>query len=136
MINFHKYHIDNLGSSPDSVHRAADILHCVIGSFLFSYLRLPIKVMALLREEREDWQPLLDRIDRRLASWKGAFLSRVGRLILITAVLSSVPLYYTSFYHLPEWVIQAIDKVRPAFLWKGASDIMGGLCLGALEHCL
>ena len=33
------------------------------------------------------------------------------------------------FYHLPEWVIHGIDRIRHAFYWKGTKDIYGTVCL-------
>ena len=48
-------------------------------------------------------------------------LSRGSRLILMNSVMSSMPLYFMSFYHLTKWVISAIDRIRRAFFWKGTS---------------
>ena len=47
---------------------------------------------------------------------------------MVNVVLSSLPLYM-SFYHIPHGVIQAIDRVRRAFLWEGARDTADGLCI-------
>ena len=41
--------------------------------------------------------PFIDKIAKRLPKWKGKFLSLGGRLILINAVLSSIPIYFLSY---------------------------------------
>lgn len=56
---------------------------------------------------------------------EGDCLSRGGRLVLVNAVISSLPLYHMSFYILPSWVINRIDQIRRAFLWKGGKTSHG-----------
>ena len=93
---------------------AATILNCNLSTLLFIYLGLPIKVMSLTRE---DWQSLIERVEKKLATWKGNTLSKGGRLILVNLVFSNLPLYFLSFYYLPEWVIYVIDCIRHAFFF-------------------
>lgn len=87
---------------------------------------MPLKPTLL---NKVDWLPLLDRFERYLACWKGPCLSRGGRLVLVNSVLYSIPLNYMSYFILPNWVIDHIDKIRRAFLWKGSNEVKGGLCL-------
>ena len=83
------------------------MLHCRLGSFLFTYIGLPLNPITL---SKADWQPLIDRVDKRLAVWKGHSLSRGGRLIIVNSVPTCLPLYYMSFFFLPQWVINHIDR--------------------------
>ena len=69
------------------------------------------------------WLELINRIEEKLPTWKGKLLSYGGRLILINSVLSSIPLYYFSFYKVPIWVIQRIDRIRRRFLWGGSENL-------------
>jgi len=55
------------------------LLHCKVGNFPFAYLGLPHKPTSL---SKADWQPLLDRINERLTTWKVHTLSRGGKLVL------------------------------------------------------
>ena len=112
-INFHKSYVNNLSRCEEMGMRVASILNCNLGALSFTYLGLPIKATTLTRE---DWQPLVDRMEKGLATWKGNALSRGGRLILVNSMLSSLPLYFMSFYYLSEQVIHAIDRIRCAFL--------------------
>lgn len=43
--------------------------------------------------KREDFVDIVDRIDSKLASWKGRLLNKPGRLTLANSVLASVPSY-------------------------------------------
>lgn len=42
-----------------------------------------------------------------------------GRLILINAVLGSLPTYVTSMFPIPAGVVDKLDMLRRDFLWKG-----------------
>jgi len=125
-INFNKSYIYNLSRCKEVGMRAAAILNCNLSSLSFTYLGLLIKATSLTKE---DWQPLIERVEQRLVTWKGNALSRGGRFIPVNSVLFSIPLYFMSLYYLPEWVIYAIDHIRRAFFWKGARNIHGGFCL-------
>lgn len=46
---------------------------------------------------REDLHPLLDKILKRIDGWRGKLLSYKGRLILIKACMSSIPIYLAAF---------------------------------------
>lgn len=75
----------------------------------------------------------VSRIDRYLAGWKARLLSTGGRLTLVNAVLSSLPVYYMSAMLLPKTVTEAIDSRRRSFLWTGEEKCHGSQCLVAWE---
>ena len=52
----------------------------------------------------------------------GQLLSLGGRLTMINAVLSAVPLYMLSIYQLPASIHRQIDRCRKRFLWQGTSS--------------
>ncbi|KEH37467.1 hypothetical protein MTR_2g038700 [Medicago truncatula] len=74
---------------------AAAVLNCKTGLIPFMYLGLPIG-----GDERKlyFWKPVLDRISARLSSWNNKYLSSSGRLILLKYILSSLPVYFLSFF--------------------------------------
>ncbi|GAU23785.1 hypothetical protein TSUD_26930 [Trifolium subterraneum] len=47
------------------------------------------------------WLPLIEKIRKRLSGWKCKNLSIGGRLILLKSVLSSIPVYFLSFFKAP-----------------------------------
>jgi len=68
------------------------------------------------------WQPVIERVQQRLASWKASCLSRPGKLVLIKAVLSSLPVYYLSLFKMPKKVTTEINKIQRRFLWNGKHE--------------
>nr|GEZ50399.1 GDSL esterase/lipase At3g48460-like [Tanacetum cinerariifolium] len=85
-INIHKSNY-GIGVSIEKVSIMAYSIGCAPGSLPFTYLGLPISSnMNLI----SNWQPLIDRFQSRLSSWKANMLSIGGRLTLIKAVLDSL----------------------------------------------
>lgn len=58
----------------------ANILGCKVGILPINYLSmpsgLPFKVTVV-------WNPIVEKIERRLLGWKKLYLSKVGRMMLI-----------------------------------------------------
>jgi hypothetical protein len=96
--------------------------------FLGKYLGLPLHFKNV---KRVDIQPLIDKINKRLAGWTGMLLSKVGRETLVKAVLSAQPIYHLAVFPVQKWLLKRIDKLRRSFLWKGNSPEFcnGGHCL-------
>lgn len=88
-----------------------------------SHLPLTYLGFSLGSKFKEDtWNPVIDRIRRRLVGWKACYLSKGGRLTLIKAVLTSIPVYFMSLYVIPKMVAQYIEKLLGNFLWKGEDE--------------
>ncbi|KAL2334921.1 hypothetical protein Fmac_016134 [Flemingia macrophylla] len=45
------------------------------------------------RAKLSDFQHVVDRVNGRLASWRGRLLNKAGKLCLIKSTLSSIPVY-------------------------------------------
>lgn len=73
-------------------------------------------------------------MDRYLAGWKATLLNPAGHVVLINAVLSSLPTYAMGAMLLPPGVCAAIDARRRAFLWFGSNRTSGAQCLVAWEQ--
>ncbi|GKV31169.1 hypothetical protein SLEP1_g39893 [Rubroshorea leprosula] len=93
--------------------KMAHILYCKEGELPFKYLGIPIggnqRRIAM-------WQPLVESVKRKLASWKGRHLSMGGRITLINSVLSSLPVFLMSVYVISKGVRD---------LWKFNLALMG-----------
>ncbi|KAK1285493.1 hypothetical protein QJS10_CPB20g00703 [Acorus calamus] len=74
------------------------------------------------RMRRAEWEPLVERFRRRLTGWKGQCLSYGGRVTLIHAVLSSLPLFFLSVFRVPVGILDRIEVIRRRFLWQGAHE--------------
>lgn len=85
----------------------------------FYLLSLPIKGSVSSIESRAR---MTKRIEAKLANWNGNMLPIVGRITVIKAFNSSLPIYYMSLFPTPSVVIEKIKKLQRQFLWNGASD--------------
>jgi hypothetical protein len=56
-------------------------------------------------------------------------LSLEGRVVLLNFILSSIPIYWISFYKLPSQIRIRIDKLRRRFLWFGGSSVKKKIAL-------
>lgn len=54
--------------------------------------------------------------------WLSRHLSFAGRLQLINFVLSSIQVYRTSIFILPNGIIKTIEQKLNRFLWKGTDE--------------
>ncbi|OAY75380.1 hypothetical protein ACMD2_01901 [Ananas comosus] len=72
-INTKKTELHYLGPNANRANRLADILGCRVGNLPFRYLGVPLHIKTLLKE---DWNPIVNRIENRIESWKAKLLSR------------------------------------------------------------
>ena len=70
-----------------------------------------------------DWFWLLNKFEKRIKHWAFKYLSLGGRLVLVNAVLSSIPIYWMGLAPLPSTILQKIRRVIFNFLW-GSTDLI------------
>nr|CAD1823673.1 unnamed protein product [Ananas comosus var. bracteatus] len=107
-INFQKSAIIPISLHGNQASSLACFFGCSTHGFPFKYLGLPLSPKKL---HKADYLPLIEKLDNRLAGWKGLTLSRAGRLALLNSVLSSIPTFFCTAFRLPSWVINSIDKI-------------------------
>ncbi|GAU41930.1 hypothetical protein TSUD_139160 [Trifolium subterraneum] len=98
-VNFNKSSLVGVNIPDSWLCEAASALCCKEGKIPFLYLGLPIGGGDPRR--LSFWEPVLDRLKNRLSGWKSRFLSFGGRLVLLKAVLTSLPVYALSFFKAP-----------------------------------
>ena len=113
-VNFMKSKLGGVGVKQISIQRFATILNCEVMTIPFVYLGLPI---GGCHKKKEFWAGVIDRVKRRLSSWKGRLLSMAGRICLIKSVLSSIPLFYLSLFKMPVGVANEIVSIQRNFMW-------------------
>lgn len=101
-VNFFKtcLYSNNLGRLPSLVIEAT--LNCMVGNLPVTYLGIPISGR---RPRRQDWEDLIEKVRRRLSTWKAQHLFVGGRFTLINSVLSVLLTYWMSLFRLPCWVL-------------------------------
>jgi len=64
----------------------------------------------------------VEKVKARLSARNGKCLSFAGRLCLIKLVLTSIPLFYLSFYKAPKSICDKISSIQRSFLWAWGKD--------------
>jgi hypothetical protein len=68
------------------------------------------------------WNGVIEKVERRLASWKKLYLSKGGKVTLIHSTLSSIPTYYLSLFLIPVSAAKRLELLQWEFLWSGIRD--------------
>ena len=102
------------------INALATILRCRVDSLPMKYLGMqlgtPYKTTSV-------WNPILERMEKKLSSWKCLYLSKGGRLTLLKSTLSSLSTYYLSLFVIPVAMADRLERIQRNFLW------------GSLEEC-
>lgn len=93
-VNVAKSEIVPIGGV-NNVHALVEILGCRVGTLLMTYLGMPLGVS---HKSPSIWNPILEKIERKLAGWKKLYLSKGGRLTLLKSMLFSLPTYFLSLF--------------------------------------
>ncbi|GKU98552.1 hypothetical protein SLEP1_g11544 [Rubroshorea leprosula] len=116
-INFNKSQLVGIGVEDAWLNKMSWVLSCKIGVLPIKYLGITVGGSS---KRTAFWKPLIEIFERKLASWRGRYLSLGGRITLINSVLSSLPVFWMSMYMIPKGTILLLDKIRRKFLWGGA----------------
>jgi hypothetical protein len=106
-INFNKSEFIPMNLAEEEIHEISHILNCPVGALPFKYLGVPVHFEKLKREE---FQLIVDKLIKRVASWRGRLLAYSSRLTLIKSCLASIPVYLLSFIKFPKWEIRLIES--------------------------
>ena len=112
-VNFYKSMSTVVNIPPTWLSEAASVLNCRTGSIPFLYLGLPIDGGG---RKLSFWKLVVDRIRARLSVWNNKFLSFGGRLVLLKSVMSSLLVYFLSFY---KGIISSIESLFKKKNWGG-----------------
>lgn len=85
---------------------------------LGKYLGVPL---LHRRSNKATFDSLLRKSQQRLASWKAASLSFVGRVTLAQSVVASIPTYSMQTMLLPRYVCDRLERDQRRFIW-GADE--------------
>ena len=90
----------------------ARILGFSIASLPSKYLGAPMTASVL---KHPSWKILLEKLEAHISSWTLKARDMVSRLVLIKAVLQSMPLYLFMVLATPKMVLKAIKNIQQDF---------------------
>lgn len=111
-INFFKSVMCGIGVSDREVADFAAVLNCKPQKLPLMYLGIPLGVNP---RRKSTWQPVIDKVRRKLSLWKRKLLSFAGRLTLIKSVVSCLPSYYISIFKMSKEVVKTIKQLQARF---------------------
>jgi hypothetical protein len=87
-INYDKSELIGINLDNMEIGPFLEIFQCVEGHFPIKYLGLPLHFEILKREEL---QPLIDSLFKRLSGWRGKLLSLEARRLIIQTICQAYP---------------------------------------------
>lgn len=146
-VNYYKSLLMGINTPREWLEMAANPLLCKSGLIPFTYLGLSIGGNPT---RIQSWDPIIEKLSKKLPTWKGKLLSIGGRITLIKSSLSNLPLYFMSLFPVPKGVAKKINKITRLFFVerkhgkKGLPLVswdlvqlpkaLGGLSIGNIIH--
>ena len=96
-----------------------NILQCRVDSLPMIYLGMSL---GTLYKIASIWNPILERIEKKLSGWKRLYLSKGGRLTLLKSTLSNLPTYYLSLFTIPKSMATRLERIKRNFLWGSSVE--------------
>lgn len=118
-INFSKSQLFGFHTTTSRLTNSAGVLGCQVGSLPFKYLGAMIGSSP---HSISFWTPLIDKLRRKLQSFDASKVSIAGRVVLLKAVIDSVPLFWFSLYKMPSQIVNIIEQMRRNFFWGQFKD--------------
>ena len=85
----------------------ANIFQCRVGSLPMKYLGM---LLGTSFKTTSIWNPILEKMEKKLSGWKHLYLSKGGRLMLLKSTLSSLPMYFLSLFTILKAVAARFGK--------------------------
>ncbi|KAL1326310.1 hypothetical protein AAHE18_13G219100 [Arachis hypogaea] len=124
-INFDKSNLIPINCEQQWSRRMCSLLGCKEATLPVRYLGVPLGANPRLVKT---WKPIIDKVEKKLSLWKSKILSKAGKLVLIKAVLNSLPVYYLSLYKMSKAVAEKLISLQRRFLWS-KEDGRNGMAL-------
>jgi hypothetical protein len=86
------------------------------GTIPLNYLGCPIFVG---KPKSTHFSAIADKFRVKLASWKGALLSIMGRVQLVRAIIHGILVYSFQVYAWPHSLLKKLDRWIRNFIWSG-----------------
>lgn len=101
------------------MREASWFLACSVDRTSFKFLCIPVGDNP---RKRSTWSLIVKKLKACLSTWRSRQLSVDGKITLINSVLSSLPLYFISFYKAPKKTMAELASIQRQFLWIGGDS--------------
>ncbi|RVW47466.1 putative ribonuclease H protein [Vitis vinifera] len=118
-VNLDKSNLFGINLDQNHLSRLALLFDCKASDWPILYLGLPLGGNPTACEF---WDPVIERISKRLDGWQKAYLSFDGRITLLHSCLSHTPSYFLSLFKIPASVTAKVERMQRNFLWSGVGE--------------
>ncbi|GKC37450.1 putative RNA-directed DNA polymerase, eukaryota, reverse transcriptase zinc-binding domain protein [Tanacetum coccineum] len=108
-INLYKSKLYGVGVPMQDIENRAVITRCSSATIPFKYLGLPV---GNNMNRSSNWENMIQKVKKKLGTWKVKLLPIVGRLTLTKSMLGSLGTYFMSMFKMPEMVNRKIEATR------------------------
>jgi len=115
-VNFEKSKLFTGAMTVSRRNMLAHLLGFSVGTLPFQYLGCPI---FQGKPKCIHFQPIVDRIKVKLATWKGVLLSIISRVQLVKSIVHGMLVYFFHIYRWPVRLLQMLDRWIKNFVWSG-----------------
>ena len=115
-VNFEKSKLYTGAMSITRRNMLAQLSSFSVGTLPFQYLGCPI---FQGKPKCIHFQPIVDRIKVKLATWKGVLLSVMGRVQLVKSIVHGMLVYSFHIYRWPARLLHMLDRWIKKFVWSG-----------------
>ena len=105
-VNLGKSELVAVGAVPNMDLLVA-VLGCKQGFLPLKYLGLPLGAKF---KDKSIWNPILEKMERKLDGWKKSYLSKGGRVTLIKSTLSNLPTFFLYSLFLLWWPTELLGS--------------------------
>ena len=102
-----------------NIQYLANILQCKVGSLPMIYLDMLLETLYRIASI---WNPILERMENKLSSWKRFYLLKGGRLTLLKSTLSSLSTFYLSLFTIPKAMASRLERIQRNYLWGSSVE--------------
>ena len=107
------------GVTKNKKNALANILCCKIGSLPMTFLGMPLGVLL---KATLIWDPIIEKMERKLSSCKHLYLSKGGRLTLLKGTSLSLLTYYLSLFTIPKSMAHRLERIEKNFFFFWISN--------------
>ncbi|KAL4590833.1 hypothetical protein LXL04_003776 [Taraxacum kok-saghyz] len=118
-VNLEKSALFGIGVDANMTKNMALIIGCKTESLPTTFLG---KLIGLNIGVARSWKPMIDKIRKKLSTWKLKSLSCGGRHTIVNNILGTMGNFVFSLHRAPKSVTKEIEGIRREFFWGGDKE--------------